>query len=198
MSKYAFLFTLVLITASAFRCNSSVTKTSDYGNIYFPITEGNYWKYINEAPRDESITFTVKVKDVKKVDGELQFKTTSFPFITNENTEQTLKQKTNGEIEAINYFSTTGIFTPSSENFKKGYEWNFGVFKGYVNDNKISITTEAGTFDDCYYIMMTDGFTFSFEMWYKKGVGIVKWGANRTNPPTIRPVYYVLKEYNIN
>jgi hypothetical protein len=34
-------------------------------------------------------------------------------------------------------------------------------------------------------------------MWYKKGVGIVKWGSHRTNPPILDRTYYVLRKYSI-
>jgi hypothetical protein len=196
--RFSYLLIVILITAAAFRCNSSVTKTAGYGNSYFPVGEGNYWKYINESPRDETLLYEVKIKHAEKINKSVKFTLTSFPFLTKDANEQTLAQNENGEIEAVQYMSSTGVIIPAPGNFKIGYEWDFGIFKGYVNGDKVQIKTEAGTFEDCYYILMTDGFTFSYEMWFKKEVGIVRWGANRTNPPTIKPEYFVLKDYNIN
>lgn len=192
---------------TAFECNSSDTKktgrinnneTDLNFNSYFPLREGNFWKYINEAPRDESEIFIVKASDFKKLDNGIQVKLSSFPYITKESDPKSVTVKANGEIEIQDYMSASGVIIPSPENFKKGYKWVFGVFGGYVNGDAETVKTEAGDFDNCYYVMMTDGFTFSFEFWYKKDVGIVRWGPNRTNPPAIKTVYYVLTEYKLN
>lgn len=192
---------------SAFSCNSSKTKSKveirnqtsieDY-NPYFPLKEGNKWVYINEAPRNESELFKVEAKDVKKVDGGIIMKVTTFPYLTKDNEERSITVKTNGEVEVSNYMGVSGVFVPSPDNFKTGFKWSFGIFNGSINSDKETIVTEDGTYNDCYYIMITDGFTFSFEMWYKKDVGIVKWGANRTNPPQLKAIYYVLKEHTLN
>ena len=201
MSKFKLIPLLFVGFTVLFGCNSSnikktsdVNKKSDYLNPYFPITEGNYWKYINEAPREETESFTVRVEAINvKIAG-----LTAFPYLTKESTPQSVSVNEKGEIEVTGYFGTSGVIFPSPENFKKGYQWNFGNFGGYVNDENIKVETEAGTFKNCFYVSMTDGFTFSFEMWFKKGVGIVKWGANRTNPPTLNFIYFVLKEYKVN
>jgi hypothetical protein len=142
--------------------------------------------------------FTVRAADIRKVESGIQAKMSSFPYLTKDNTARTITVKTNGEIEINDYFNGSGVIIPAENNFKKGYQWTFGIFGGSVNSENETIKTEAGFFDNCYYILLTEGFTFSFEMWFKKDVGIVKWGANRTNPPTFNPVYYVLKEYKLN
>ena len=191
---------------TAFECSSSDSKTgnikknsSDLNfNAFFPVKEGNSWEYINEAPREESEIFTVKASDIKKVDEGIMVKLSSFPYFTKETTPKSITVKANGEVEINDYMGASGVIIPSPDNFKKGYKWVFGVFGGYINGDAETVKTESGDFDNCYYVMMTDGFTFSFEFWYKKDVGIVKWGANRTNPPTIKAVYYVLKEYKLN
>ncbi len=197
----AALFSLI----AAFSCNSSDTKTSgkktatgDNFNPFFPLKEGNKWVYINEAPRTETELFTLEAKDLKKVDGGMQMKVSSFPYLTKDNVNKTIKVTTSGEIEIENYMGSSGMFVPSADNFKAGYKWSFGIFTGYINGDTSLVKTEDGNFDRCYYVMMTDGFTFSYEMWYKKDVGIVKWGANRTNPPQLTATYYVLKEHILN
>jgi hypothetical protein len=204
MTKVFSLILLICIAAS-FQCNSSeikktgeVKKTTEYVNPYFPVTEGNYWIYISDGDNDETELLTVKAKDTKKTENGYQVKMTSFPYLTKENNEQSLVVKPNGEIEALNYFGVTGMFIPAPENFKNGYEWQYGIYKGYIRNDTSTVETQTGKFTNCYYVMMTEGFTFSFEMWYKKDVGIVKWGANRTNPPTFKPVYYFLKDYKVN
>jgi hypothetical protein len=205
--KFIVFITVLFSILTAFSCNSSDTKSKisekkNSGeqnlNVYFPLKEGNKWIYINEAPREESELFTVGAKDVKKVDGGIQLKISSFPYMTKDNEERSIKVRSNGEIEINNYMGTGGVFVPAPDNFKTGYTWNFGIFNGYINNNTETAVTEDGTYTDCFYVLLTDGFTFNFEMWYKKDVGIVKWGANRTNPPTLKPQYYVLKEKNLN
>jgi len=200
----AIIFALITVS---FMCNSgdvntrekkeSGEKTSNL-NHYFPLKEGNKWVYVNEAPREETEQYIISISDVKKTEQSLQMKASSFPFLTKENTEQTITVNSKNEVELINYFSATGVFVPSPENMTKGYSWSFGIFRGYVNETGLKVTAETETFDDCIYVLMTDGFTFSFEMWYKKDIGIVKWGSNRTNPPTLNPVYFVLTEYKLN
>ncbi len=205
--KYIVFITVLFSILTAFSCNSSKTKskvnekksvTGDNFNQYFPLKEGNKWVYINEAPRDETEIFTVQAKEVNKIESGIQLKISSFPYLTKDNEERSLTVKTNGEIEINDYMGTSGVFIPSSDNFKNGYKWSFGIFNGYINSDNQTVVTEDGTYADCYYVMMTDGFTFSFEMWFKKDVGIVKWGANRTNPPQFKATYYVLKEHKLN
>lgn len=205
MIRAMLILMLLAGAVSAFQCNSAdikktgniTDKNSSY-NEFFPLSDGNYWVYINEGEREETELFTVRAKDIKKVESGIQLKVTSFPYLTKEEKEQSLRVNAGGEIEAIDYFGATGIFVPAPENFTKGYEWSFGIYKGYITRTGETVTTETGKFEDCIYVIMTDGFTFSFEMWYKKGVGIVKWGSNRTNPPTLNFKYYVLKEYKVN
>ncbi|MCI0449384.1 MAG: hypothetical protein L0Y79_06310 [Chlorobi bacterium] len=201
MLKFKLTPLLFVGLAVLFGCNSSsikktndVNKKGDYLNPYFPAAEGNYWTYINEAPREETETFTIKVETIKdKIAG-----LTSFPYLTKESSTQNISVNEKGEIEITGYFGSSGVIFPAAENFKKGYQWHFGVFGGLVNEENFKIETEAGTFENCRYVTLSDGFTFSFEMWFKKGTGIVKWGANRTNPPTLKFIYYVLKEYKVN
>ncbi len=199
------LMIIVILAVTAFSCNSSDTKSKvetkrtgeENFNPFFPLKESNKWVYINEGPRDESLLFTVEAKDVKKVESGIQLKVSSFPYLTQDNEERTLLVKNNGEIEINNYMGTSGVIIPSPDNFKTGSKWSFGIFNASVNSEKEVAVTEDGTYNDCIYVMMTDGFTFSYEMWFVKDIGIVKWGANRTNPPQLRPLYYVLKDHKL-
>lgn len=202
LSRYIFIFFMILL-CTAFSCNSGnssskvVEKSGDNFNVYFPVSDANKWVYINEAPREETVIYTVQVKDVKKVEDGIRFKVTSFPFLTQSNEERTLKIHNNGEVEINDYMGASGIIFPKADDMKKGYKWSFGIFTCYVNSESESAVTEAGTYEDCVYISITDGFTFSYEMWFKKDAGIVKWGANRTNHPQLTRTYYVLKEIEL-
>lgn len=202
------LLNVCFYVLTAFQCNSSESvkkeerKKENSGNSaynsYFPVKDGNTWTYINEGPRDETELFTVKATDIRKVDGGIQANLSCFPYLTKDNESRSITVKDNGDIEINNYMGTSGVFFPSVNNFSKGHTWSFGIFNAKINSCTESVKTEDGDYTDCCYVMMTDGFTFSFEMWFKKDIGIVKWGANRTNPPTLKAVYYVLKEHKIN
>ena len=209
MQKIKFILLLISLFSilSAFSCNSGETKskinekksvTGDNFNQYFPLKEGNKWVYINEAPREETELFTVEAKDVKKVNSGIQLKVSTFPYLTKDNEERSLTVNSNGEIEINNYMGSSGVFIPKPEDFVIGYKWSFGIFRGFVQGSSDPAVTEDGIYPECYYVVMTDGFTFNFEFWFKKDVGIVKWGANRTNPPQFKATYYVLKEHTLN
>lgn len=199
MKKILILLPVLCTLFTAFSCGAGSTGKQKFTSLnpYFPAAKGSKWVYINEAPREESIIFTVEVNEMLEQKNGYNLTVSSFPFMTADNTERTLILGFNGEISISDYNGSTGIFIPSPENLVQGYQWKFGIFNCMVSDAAEEIKTEAGNFSGCKYILMTDGFTFSFEMWYKKGTGIVKWGANRTNPPVLRPIYYVLKNYNI-
>lgn len=193
---------LLLVICSlftAFSCNSGSGSKDKSNNIeelnpYFPAAVGSKWVYINEAPREETVLFTVEVKDLFKNTGGYNLTVSSFPFMTTDNAERTLSISNDGAISISDYNGSAGVFIPSPGNFSPGYKWSFGIYTGRISDSDDEIKTEESKYSGCKYVLMTDGFTFSFEMWFKKGIGIVKWGANRTNPPVLKPVYYVLKE----
>jgi hypothetical protein len=118
--------------------------------------------------------------------------------LTKDNESRSITVKENGDIEINNYLGNSGVIIPKDTDFSKGQTWQYGIFNAKINSCREIVITEEGEFTDCCYVMMTDGFTFSFEMWFKKDIGIVKWGANRTNPPILKAVYYVLKEHKLN
>ncbi len=170
---------------------------SDSSNSYFPLKDGNSWTYLNEAPREETERYDVSASEFKKTESGTQMKMTCFPYLTKDSGSRTIIIKHDGSIEINDYMGYSGIIIPKLENFKNGFEWKFGELTGRISSSGDTVKTEAGNFTDCFYVMLTEGFTFSYEMWFKKDVGIVKWGANRTNPPVLKPVYYVLKEYSL-
>lgn len=201
MNKTALLMVLCSLF-TAFSCSNSSGNKDKSNTIaelipYFPAATGSKWVYINEAPREETVLFTVEVKDLLKDADGFKLSLSSFPFMTADNTERTLSINSSGDISVNDYNGTSGVFIPSEDNFNSGYRWSFGIYKCSISDFSGEIKSEEGNYSGCKYVYMTDGFTFSFEMWFKKGTGIVKWGANRTNPPILKPVYYVLKELNL-
>jgi len=205
VSKFIIISSFIIFTAgfSNFSCNSSdkelkdpsVTKES---NDYFPLRTGNKWEYINEAPREETELYSVEVNDVKSDGKDIVAELSSFPFFSKSQEITKLRVKPDGEIFVFNNKTNKDeLFMPSPSSFSKGYSWQFGEWKGFVGSTKDSVRAENETFNNCVFLNFSIYFTFSAEVWIAKDKGIVKWGYNRTNPPTLKPQYYVLNKMSL-
>ena len=202
------LIIFILFFAAAltnFGCNSSEnkkevknTQKAEEYNDYFPLQAGNKWEYINEAPREESELIKVEVDDVKYNGKEVIAELNSFPFFSASREKSTLKVNPDGEIFYLNNKSNKEeLFMPSPSKFKKGYAWQFGEWKGIIGSTNETVKAEKETFSNCVFLNFSIYYTFSAEIWVAKGKGIVKWGYNRTNPPTLKPQYYVLNKLSL-
>ncbi len=194
----------ILIGFALYSCNSSSDTKKDTGktinaNPYFPVAEGNKWEYINEAPRDESVIFKVEMQSIKESGDSKIAELSSFPFFSGTNDKASLSINKNGEVKLVsgNSSGTDSVFIPSNDNLKTGYNWQIGNWNGFVASLSDTIKTENGTYTNCLFLNFNISFTFSAEIWLAKDIGIVKWGFNRTNPPTLRPQYYVLNKIDI-
>jgi uncharacterized membrane protein len=189
---------VVLIGFLLYSCNSSSdTKKIKNSNPYFPVSEGNNWEYINEAPREESEIYTVTMQNINEDKGTLYFDLSSFPFFSKENKKVTIAINKDGSISTEPYRDNLNTFIPATVNLNNGYSWNYGQWSASVNFLNDTVKTENGTYTNCMFLNFAVSITFSAEIWLVKDVGIVKWGYNRTNPPTLRPIYYVLKKIDI-
>lgn len=198
-------YLFVSLAFSDFGCNSSENKkgqknsshVNEY-NSYFPVQAGNKWEYINEAPREDTELVKIKVDDVKFADNVITAELSSFPFFSMSRELTTLKVNSSGEIFVLNNKSNKEeLFMPSPSDFKKGHTWRFGEWTGVIGSTNETIKTENGTFDKCIFLNFSIYYTFSAEIWIAKDKGIVKWGYNRTNPPTLKPKYYVLNKLSL-
>jgi hypothetical protein len=195
------LFLFVMITSSlSFQCNSSggstdnITKTNASSNPYFPINSNSKWQYVNEAGQNDTDLFNVKVTGIKNDGKDETVIFDSFPFFTKQIETTTIRIKPTGEVYVTGSDSKENILMPGPENYKKGYYWQYGEWTAYINGTDETVITEKKTYEHCLFIGYSlGGITFSTELWFSKDAGIVKWGANRTNPPILKPVYYILK-----
>jgi hypothetical protein len=193
-------FSIFLISGFSFlQCNSSEkTIKNKSANDYFPLNDGNSWQYINEAPREETVLIDVNCIGTNEKG---VFELNKYPFFANLNNsdrETKISIDDSGNVKVKNMDGLYSILLPAQGKWGDSYSWKFNdILNAYLTSKLTNIKTEAGNFD-CIFIMFTDGFTFSYEMWLAKGKGIVKWGANRTNPPNPHPTYYVLKEFKGN
>jgi len=189
---------IILLSSLSFQCKS--TESSDENNKnrssnpYFPVKGDSKWQYINEGPRDETELFNVSVSGIETSGKDVIVNFNSFPFFSKQNVPASVKIKQNGEVYVIDKDSKENLLLPQSSLYQPNYTWQYGEWTAYVGGTDETAITEKGTFEHC---LMTGyslgGITFSVSIWFSKEAGIVKWGANRTNPPTLKPVYYILK-----
>lgn len=201
-NRFILLFSIFLLSGFSFlQCNSSdkTLKTgSKSSNEYFPLSDGNSWQYINEAPREETVLIDINCKGTNEKG---VFELDKYPFFGNlNNSDQKTKISVDesGNVTVKNNDGLNSILLPGEGKWKDAYSWKYtDLLNAILNLKLTNVKTEAGDFNTIF-ISYSDGFTFSFEIWLAKGVGIVKWGANRTNPPNPHPTYYVLKEFKGN
>jgi hypothetical protein len=191
----------IFLAVSVFQCSSSNKvsnkKSAEY-NPYFPATEGNFWEYINEAPREETELWKVEVRGQKSEGNDKIYAFSSFPFFSKTEEEKPIRMKEDGSVYMSTYADvinwTEWKILPEISNLKKDYTWNFGIWNGYVASTSETVKAENQTFTDCIKINYAASITFSAEIWLAKNTGIVKWGYFRTNPPTLTFTYYVLNK----
>jgi hypothetical protein len=200
----------LIIAVVLFNCNSSsdLKKLSDKKkdsnknsvtayNPYFPISEGNSWEYINQGPRDKSEIFTVRMVSVSEDGMDKIVELNSFPFFSKKEESTRLRIKEDGSVYLLNG-TREDLCIPSANNFKNGYTWNFAEWNCSVTVWNDTVQTENGNYSNCIFLNYSISITFSAELWLAKDVGIVKWTYIRTNPPTLNPVYYVLKNMTLS
>lgn len=207
-AKYILAASFVLINTAYlnYGCNSSSYKkeiikdtlSEQVYNPYFPANKGNMWEYINEAPREETELFKIEISSIKH-DGEDQIvELSSFPFFSKSEEKTVLRIKPNGEVFLKNEISNKEeLFIPEPTKMKKEYQWQFGEWSGFIGGTNETVKAEKETFDNCIFLNFAISITFSAEIWIAKDKGIVKWGYNRTNPPTLKPQYYVLNKLSL-
>lgn len=156
--------------------------------------ENSSFNYINEAPRIETELISVKVLSYEKVNGYDYIKLSSNPYFGKK--EEQLYLKINNETGEI--FADEGgkgnLLIPETKLLIKGYSWDYGEWKAVVNSAIETVKTEKQIFKDCIRIDYRLSITFNSELWIKPGIGIVKFAAYRTNPPSTSRTNYVLAD----
>lgn len=156
-----------------------------------PLKENSSFNYINEAPRDETEIINIKITSVKK-DGKLTYaKLSSNPFFGKKDSELIIQVNENtGEIKT-NENGADAVFLPEAKNLQKGYSWDYNGYNAVITSENETVEAEKQTFENCLRIDYRLSITFNSEIWIKPGVGIVKFAAYRTNPPSMSHTYYV-------
>ncbi|MBS1492633.1 MAG: hypothetical protein JST55_03945 [Bacteroidetes bacterium] len=159
----------------------------------FPLKENSSFNYINEAPRTETELVSVKVNSVRK-EGSYTYATlSSNPFFGKKDSEMSLKvDESTGAVYTIDN-GAENLLIPG-KNLIKGYSWLYGDWNAVIGSAIETVKTEKQIFNDCIRIDYRLSITFNTEIWVKPGIGIVKYAAYRTNPPSMSHTYYVLAD----
>jgi len=185
--KSSGLSLLIILLCFLLFCN----KKSD--NL-IPLKENEVIEYINEAPRTETDLADVKVLSIQEGKDDFTYvNLSSNPFFDMRDKQLFLKVDTkSGKI-----FSDAGgkedLLIPEKKNLKKDFSWNYGEWNAVIDSETETVVTEKNTYTNCLKIYYNLSVTMVAEVWIKPKIGIVKFGAYRTNPPSLTRTYYVLK-----
>lgn len=169
------------------------TSCNEKSGGVLPLKENSSFNYINEAPRTETELTSVKVSSVKKEGNFTYAVLSSNPFFGKNDSPMNLKvDESTGAVYTIEN-GAEALLIPG-KNLIKGYSWNYGEWKAVINTVIETVKTEKQIFNDCIRIDYRLSITFNTEIWVKPGVGIIKYAAYRTNPPSMNRTYYVLAD----
>lgn len=190
---------LILILSVAvslsFSCNSSKSDKDSplkNSNAYFPVTQGYSWIYSNSLTGENPSTSNVYVKSVVNDGTDKLVELSIFPFFSDFVKSTKLRIKETGSVYVVNADSSENLFLPVNGDMQKGSKWQFGQWSAFIGKDDDTVVTKVGTYSNCMLITYSIAFTFVSEIWLAKDVGIVKWGYNRINPPSLSPSYNIL------
>lgn len=166
-------------------CNSSSRDASvNNSNPYFPLSNNMTLNY--KSLNSDKIT---NVKVLSSSERNLNdFTFSRFPFIWNLDSSIKVSVTNDGEI-LCKFFGEDLILLPSSDKMKTGYNWTSQEWNVYIESlSQMQIGNQ--TFDDVYKVNYNLSITYTSEIWFAKGIGIIKWGFNRVNPPTLNIEYH--------
>ena len=191
-----FLFVYLIMISCGSSPYSKKESADRKTNPYFPVTEGSKWEFASEAPGEETVIHKVEISLIKNAGDDKIAGFSAFPFF-GKDSSASLRVKPDGTVYLTDMNQKENMLIPGPDNLKKDYVWEFENWRGVVASANETVKTKYGTFENCIYLSYSIYFTFSAELWLAKDAGIVKWGYNRTNPPTLKPEYYVLTKMNI-
>lgn len=178
---------IIFITCFAVvSCNSSKIESTQIGNLYFPLSNNLQLNY-RSSLTDNIVTINIS-KSGKKDSDEFLFD--RFPFIWNLDSSVNVFVKNDGEV-ICKFFGEDFIFLPSMEKMKSGYKWETQEWNAVIS-NQSSISLSNKTYNGVYKVSYNLSITYNAEIWFAKGVGVIKWGFNRVNPPTPEFEYFEL------
>lgn len=198
MFPHLLKLSLLIIITSFISCDGAKDKggSSTDKSTYFPMSEGNRWSY-SSADSTKGKRYNVSVESVKEKDASVTAALSSFPFFWIKDDKRSLKLSKDGELSLIIDGGDDVLLIPVKDKTKKDYNWKSGEWQCYITQTDTSVSAGGKTYEKCLQINYSLSITYLGEIWYAPGVGIVRWGFNRTNPPNMSFEYYYLKRHEV-
>ncbi|MBL7127607.1 MAG: hypothetical protein ISS16_01325 [Ignavibacteria bacterium] len=195
---------LPLFVFTSFECSTIDKKSDDkqlndstafFQNEFFPVSVGNHWRYSIEKPGEEKDNYDVEITDQEKTFDEIKVVFNSFPFFWLKEEKTTLIVKESGDVYIIDENKNESLLIPRDSDIREGFNWKMGEWNASIINTHEKIKTMNVVYEDCIHINYTISISFNSELWLSKNTGIVKWGFNRTNPPSLNFTYYLLDKF---
>ena len=192
---------LPLFVFTSFECSTIDKKSDDkqlndsnvfFHNKFFPVSVGNHWHYSIEKPGEEKDKYDVEITDQEKAGDEDKVEFNSFPFFWLKEEKTTLIVKESGDVYIIDENKNESLLIPRDSDIREGFNWKMGEWNASIVSTHEKVKTMNVDYEDCVHINYTISISFNSELWLSKNTGIVKWGFNRTNPPSLNFTYYTL------
>lgn len=193
-----------LFVFTSFECSTIDKKSDDkqlndstvfFQNEYFPVIVGNRWHYSIEKPGEEKDKYDVEITYREKAGDEDMVEFNSFPFFWLKQEKTTLIVKESGDVYIIDENKNESLLIPRDSDIREGVKWKMGEWYASVISTKEKVKAMNVEYEDCVHINYTISISFNSELWLSRNTGIVKWGFNRTNPPSLSFTYYLLDKF---
>ncbi|KAA0210323.1 MAG: hypothetical protein WBP57_08955 [Ignavibacteria bacterium] len=186
------IFVVVLaLSIFSISCNSSSIKSiENFNNQYFPLKDRMNLRF--RSTQDSELT-KVNVTFKSENDSAIIYSFDKFPFIWGSDSAVNVYITRYGEI----YCELKGqnlLFLESPEKLTSGNYWHSNGWNISVSEMKELIVNEE-KFVDVKKVSYNLSITFTAEIWFSKGIGVIKWGFNRVNPPNPNMEYFNLVTY---
>ena len=204
LHSFLYFSFLPLFVFTSLDCSTTDKKSDDkqlndsnvfFHNEFFPVSVGNQWYYSIENPGEEKDKYDVEITDQEKAGDEDKVEFNSFPFFWLKEEKTTLIVKESGDVYIIDENKNESLLIPRDSDIREGFNWKMGEWNASIINTHEKIKTMNVVYEDCIHINYTISISFNSELWLSKNTGIVKWGFNRTNPPSLNFTYYLLDKF---
>ena len=204
LHSFLYFSFLPLFVFTSLDCSTTDKKSDDkqlndsnvfFHNEFFPVSVGNQWHFSIENPGEEKDKYDVEITDQEKAGDEDKVEFNSFPFFWLKEEKTTLIVKESGDVYFIDENKNENLLIPRDSDIREGFTWKMGEWNASIISTHEKVKTMNVDYEDCVQINYTISISFNSELWLSKNTGIVKWGFNRTNPPSLNFTYYLLDKF---
>lgn len=204
LHSFLYFSFIPLFVFTSFECSTIDKKSDDkhlndsnvfFQNEFLPVSVGNQWHYSIEKPGEEKDDYDVKITSQEKAGKEIKVVFDTFPFFWLKEEKTTLIVKDSGDVYIIDENKNESLLIPRESDIRDGFNWKMGEWNASIISTNEKVKTMNVEYEDCVHINYTISISFNSEIWLSKNTGIVKWGFNRTNPPSLNFTYYLLDKF---